>query len=50
MDQVVGAACGDRSPLIQQQNLFDIQASIGDVITEEEALSNFTAYSKGSHG
>lgn len=36
--QVVSEACGDRSKLIQQQNLFDIDASIGDVVDEAEAI------------
>ncbi|KAH8890563.1 N-carbamoylsarcosine amidase [Thozetella sp. PMI_491] len=40
---VVHEACGDRSPLIQQQNLFDIDAMIGDVVSEEEAVSELRA-------
>jgi len=37
---VVREACSDRSLLIQQQNLFDIDMFIGDVISEEEAVQN----------
>jgi hypothetical protein len=33
----VREACGDRSPLIQQQNLFDIDMGFGDVVGEDEA-------------
>lgn len=36
--QVVREACGDRSPLIQQQNLFDMDASFADVVSEAEAV------------
>ncbi|CAK7223811.1 hypothetical protein SCUCBS95973_005308 [Sporothrix curviconia] len=35
---VVREACGDRSPLIQQQNLFDMDASFSDVVSEAEAV------------
>lgn len=40
---VVGSACGDRSPLIQQQNLFDIDTAFGDVVEEAEAVVSLTA-------
>ncbi|KAK4446637.1 Isochorismatase-like protein [Podospora aff. communis PSN243] len=40
---VVREACGDRSLLIQQQNLFDIDMFIGDVIGEEEARERLEA-------
>lgn len=35
---IVGTACGDRSPQIQQANLFDMDAKMGDVVSEEEAV------------
>ncbi|KAK1835302.1 Isochorismatase-like protein [Podospora conica] len=34
---VVREACGDRSLLIQQQSLFDIDMTMGDVVGEDEA-------------
>ena len=40
--QVVREACGDRSPLIQQQNLFDMDASFADVISETEAIEKIS--------
>jgi nicotinamidase-related amidase len=36
--QVVAAACGDRSREVHFSNLFDINAKYGDVVAEEEAL------------
>ncbi|KAH9897581.1 N-carbamoylsarcosine amidase [Xylariomycetidae sp. FL2044] len=39
---VVREACGDRSPLIQQQHLFDIDALYGDVVSETEAVKNLS--------
>ncbi|KAL1901433.1 hypothetical protein Sste5346_001838 [Sporothrix stenoceras] len=39
---VVGEACGDRSPLIQQQNLFDMDASFADVVSEAEAVGEMS--------
>lgn len=43
LSQVVAEACGDRSLLIQQQNLFDIDSLFGDVVGEAEAKSRLTA-------
>ena len=34
---VVGVACGERSKAVHEANLFDIDAKMGDVISEEEA-------------
>ncbi|KAI9726105.1 MAG: hypothetical protein M1834_009421 [Cirrosporium novae-zelandiae] len=34
---VVGTACGDRTPEIQNANLFDLNAKYADVVSEEEA-------------
>ncbi|KAH7025677.1 putative N-carbamoylsarcosine amidase [Microdochium trichocladiopsis] len=39
---IVHEACGDRSLLIQQQNLFDVDSFFGDVISETEALDRFS--------
>lgn len=36
---VVSDACGDRSPVPNEANLFDIQAKIGEVIDEAAALA-----------
>ncbi len=36
---VVGTACGDRSPQIQNSNLFDLNAKYADVVSEEDALA-----------
>lgn len=38
LGQIVKEACGDRSEMIQQQNLFDMDATIGDVVDEDEAI------------
>lgn len=38
--QVVGSACGDRSPEIHDANMFDINAKMGDAVTEEEAVAH----------
>ena len=40
---VVGSACGDRSPDIQQANLFDLNAKYADVVAEAEALEKLEA-------
>ncbi|KAL2811617.1 Isochorismatase-like protein [Aspergillus granulosus] len=40
---VVGSACGDRSPEIQNANLFDLDAKYADVVSEEEAVSHLKA-------
>ncbi|KAL4881657.1 Isochorismatase-like protein [Aspergillus karnatakaensis] len=45
---VVGTACGDRSPEIQNANLFDLDAKYADVVAEEEAVSHLKA-GWGSH-
>lgn len=36
--QVVGEACGDRTPEIQRSNLFDLNAKYADVVPEAEAI------------
>ncbi|KII95689.1 hypothetical protein PLICRDRAFT_70110, partial [Plicaturopsis crispa FD-325 SS-3] len=40
---VVGSACGDRTPEIQNSNLFDLHAKYADVVAEEEALERLKA-------
>lgn len=35
---IVGTACGDRSKEIHEANLFDMDAKMGDVVGEEEAV------------
>ncbi|KAK1065644.1 hypothetical protein LTR74_007842 [Friedmanniomyces endolithicus] len=40
---VVGTACGDRSPAIHDANLFDMDAKMADVVTEEEAIKHLKA-------
>ncbi|KAL4864575.1 Isochorismatase-like protein [Aspergillus spectabilis] len=35
---VVGTACGDRTPEIQQANLFDLDSKYADVVTEQDAV------------
>ncbi|KAL5342100.1 Isochorismatase-like protein [Aspergillus crustosus] len=40
---VVGAACGDRSPEIQNANLFDLDAKYADVVSEEDAVSRLSS-------
>ncbi|KAK5109977.1 hypothetical protein LTR62_006344 [Meristemomyces frigidus] len=40
---VVGTACGDRSPAIHDANLFDMNAKMADVVSEEEAIEHFKA-------
>lgn len=41
--QVVGSACGDRTPEIQRSNLFDLNAKYADVVTEEDAIEKLEA-------
>jgi nicotinamidase-related amidase len=41
--QIVGEACGDRSDLIQQQTLFDLDCTVGDVVSEHEAVERMQA-------
>lgn len=41
--QVVGEACGDRTPEIHNANLFDLNAKYADVVTEAEALQQILA-------
>jgi maleamate amidohydrolase len=36
---VVREACGDRAPGPHEANLFDIQAKIGEVVSEAEAVA-----------
>ncbi|KAK0256714.1 hypothetical protein B0A54_06847 [Friedmanniomyces endolithicus] len=40
---VVGTACGDRSPAIHDANLFDMDAKMADVVTEDEAIKHLKA-------
>ncbi|KAK4549556.1 hypothetical protein LTR36_006553 [Oleoguttula mirabilis] len=40
---VVGTACGDRSPAIHDANLFDMDAKMADVVSEEEAIEHLKA-------
>ncbi|EXJ84723.1 hypothetical protein A1O3_05394 [Capronia epimyces CBS 606.96] len=37
---VVGQACGDRTPEIQQANLFDLDAKYADVVDESDAIDH----------
>ncbi|EMD00136.1 hypothetical protein BAUCODRAFT_63284 [Baudoinia panamericana UAMH 10762] len=39
---VVGSACGDRSPAIHDANLFDMDAKMADVVSEEEAIEHLS--------
>lgn len=39
----MAAACGDRTPEIQNSNLFDLNAKYADVVAEEEALEKLKA-------
>lgn len=41
--QVVGSACGDRTPEIQAANLFDLDAKYADVVEEDEAIERLKA-------
>lgn len=41
--QVVGEACGDRSPEIHNANLFDLNAKYSDVVTVGEAVEKLQA-------
>lgn len=43
MDQVVGSACGDRTPEIQNSNLFDLDSKYADVVEEADAISHLEA-------
>ncbi|KAK0709293.1 Isochorismatase-like protein [Lasiosphaeria miniovina] len=40
---LVAAACGDRTPEIQQANLFDLDSKYADVVDEDEALARLSA-------
>lgn len=40
---VVGLACGDRTPEIQNSNLFDLNAKYADVVSEEAAVEKLKA-------
>jgi len=40
---VVGVACGDRTPEIQNSNLFDLNAKYADVVSEEAAVEKLRA-------
>ena len=37
---MVGTACGDRSPVIHNANICDMDAKMADVVTEEEAVEH----------
>ncbi|WP_275106583.1 isochorismatase family protein [Nocardioides daphniae] len=41
--QVVADASGDREPATHEQNLFDLNATYADVVTEAEVLTRFSA-------
>lgn len=41
--KVVGSACGDRSKVIQEATLRDLDATYGDVVSEEEAIAKLQA-------
>lgn len=41
--QVVESACGDRSPEIHNANVFDMNAKMADVVSEEEAVAKLKA-------
>ena len=41
--QVVGTACGDRSPAIHDSNINDMDAKMADVVTEEDAIKHMQA-------
>lgn len=41
--QVVETACGDRSPEIHNANVFDMNAKMADVVSEEEAVTKLKA-------
>lgn len=41
--KVVGEACGDRTPQIQDANLFDLNAKYADVVTKEDAVEHLSA-------
>ncbi|OSS47619.1 hypothetical protein B5807_07269 [Epicoccum nigrum] len=40
---VVSKACGDRSKAVHDANIFDIQAKMADVVSEEEAIEKLKA-------
>jgi len=44
---VVREACGDRDPRPHEANLFDIQAKIGEVVSEAEAIALMSALLSG---
>jgi hypothetical protein len=41
--QVVGEACGDRSPAVHDANIFDMNAKMADVVSETEAVEKLKA-------
>jgi maleamate amidohydrolase len=45
---VVREACGDRDPRPHEANLFDIQAKIGEVVSEAEAMALMAAANKAA--
>jgi maleamate amidohydrolase len=45
---VVREACGDRDPRPHEANLFDIQAKIGEVVSEAEAMALMAAANKAT--
>lgn len=40
--QVVGEACGDRTPEIHNANLFDLNAKYADVVALPEAIEHLS--------
>ncbi|KAF2767269.1 N-carbamoylsarcosine amidase [Teratosphaeria nubilosa] len=40
---VVGSACGDRSAAIHNANIFDMDAKMADVVSEDEAIEHLKA-------
>ncbi|EDU44368.1 N-carbamoylsarcosine amidase [Pyrenophora tritici-repentis] len=40
---VVGQACGDRSPAVHDASMFDMNAKMADVVSEEEAVEKLRA-------
>ncbi len=40
---MVATACGDRSPAIHDANIYDMDAKMADVVSEQEAISHLEA-------
>jgi maleamate amidohydrolase len=45
---VVRDACGDRDSRPHEANLFDIQAKMGEVVSESEVIAHLNAQSKAA--